>query len=283
MARAVHPQSDRPAPSSQVADPTFDTRVARPAYGADGPRVLFDEAHRNFHTAAGRYKPFVDLISSDGYRVAVNGGPLSDVVLRGVQVLVIANATRAFSEAEVQAVHDWTRTGGALLLITDHPPLAAASEAMARRFEVQTSNATTVDPANQDPGSGSASVIVYTRESGTLLDHPITRGRDARERIERVTTFSGQSLRGPGVGFLQLAPTALDTFPDPQRPPASAAGRCQGLALTAGRGRAVMLGEAAMLSAQLTGPRQRPMGMNRPGNDNRQLALNIMHWLSGPG
>jgi hypothetical protein len=24
-----------------------------------------------------------------------------------------------------------------------------------------------------------------------------------------------------------------------------------------------------------------PFGMNRPGIDNRQLALNIMHWLSG--
>jgi hypothetical protein len=23
------------------------------------------------------------------------------------------------------------------------------------------------------------------------------------------------------------------------------------------------------------------MGMNRPGIDNRQIALNIMHWLSG--
>jgi hypothetical protein len=24
-----------------------------------------------------------------------------------------------------------------------------------------------------------------------------------------------------------------------------------------------------------------PMGMNAPNNDDRQLALNIMHWLSG--
>jgi hypothetical protein len=25
---------------------------------------------------------------------------------------------------------------------------------------------------------------------------------------------------------------------------------------------------------------QRPMGMNAPNNDDRQLALNIVHWLS---
>ena len=48
-----------------------------------------------------------------------------------------------------------------------------------------------------------------------------------------------------------------------------------------GKGRVVVLGEAAMLSAQVTGPDKSPMGMNAPGNDNKQVALNIMHWLSG--
>jgi hypothetical protein len=31
--------------------------VKHPAYNKDGPRVLFDEAHSNTHTAGGRYKP----------------------------------------------------------------------------------------------------------------------------------------------------------------------------------------------------------------------------------
>jgi hypothetical protein len=49
-----------------------------------------------------------------------------------------------------------------------------------------------------------------------------------------------------------------------------------------GKGRVIVLGEAAMLSAQIiTGPNEIKFGMNRPGSDNRQLALNIMHWLSG--
>ena len=53
----------------------------------------------------------------------------------------------------------------------------------------------------------------------------------------------------------------------------------QGLALTFGKGRVVVMGEAAELSAQLIGTER--FGMNTPGLDNRQLALNIMHWLSG--
>jgi hypothetical protein len=46
-----------------------------------------------------------------------------------------------------------------------------------------------------------------------------------------------------------------------------------------GKGRVVVMGEAAELSAQLIGDEK--FGMNVPGIDNRQMALNIMHWLSG--
>jgi hypothetical protein len=48
-----------------------------------------------------------------------------------------------------------------------------------------------------------------------------------------------------------------------------------------GKGRVVVIGEAAMLTAQVVGSARLPLGMNYPGNDNRQLALNIMHWLTG--
>jgi len=51
--------------------------------------------------------------------------------------------------------------------------------------------------------------------------------------------------------------------------------------MNSGKGHVVVLGESAMLSAQLAGPNGNPFGMNCPGIDNRQLALNIMHWLSG--
>ena len=60
----------------------------------------------------------------------------------------------------------------------------------------------------------------------------------------------------------------------------SAAGRTQGIALPFEKGRVVVLAEAGMLSAQLAGPNKARFGMNRPGTDNRQLALNIMHRLS---
>jgi hypothetical protein len=55
--------------TQQQAEVNFDARVARPAYSTTHPKVLFDEAHFNFHTAGGRYKPFADLLTNDGYQI----------------------------------------------------------------------------------------------------------------------------------------------------------------------------------------------------------------------
>ena len=54
------------AVAQQQADPEFNVTVENPAYTKTGPRVMFDEAHHNFHTTEGRYKPFVDLLMNDG-------------------------------------------------------------------------------------------------------------------------------------------------------------------------------------------------------------------------
>jgi len=54
--------------AQQSSDPNFNPHVEHPAYTKNFPRVLFDEAHNNFHTTTGHYKPFVDLIFSDGYQ-----------------------------------------------------------------------------------------------------------------------------------------------------------------------------------------------------------------------
>lgn len=281
--------------AQQVADPNFDTKVAKPAFPAKHPKVLFDEAHNNFHTATGRYKPFADLITNDGYQITPNPQKFSPQTLKGYDLLVISNAlgapamnapeasNPAFTPEEADAVRDWVKDGGALLLIADHAPMGAANQILGERFGVNMSKMFTIDSQNFDKDSGNPGFIIYTRESGRLADHAITRGRDDSERVNKIITFTGQSLKGPAdsESFLKLADTAVDAMQGTNTNPASAAGRSQGLALKFGKGRVVVLGEAAMLSAQLAGPNRMQFGMNRPGIDNRQLALNIMHWLSG--
>ncbi|HXI74173.1 MAG TPA: hypothetical protein VNG94_01215 [Pyrinomonadaceae bacterium] len=283
------------SPAQQVADPNFDARVAHPAYSKNGPKVLFDEAHKNFHTAGGRYKPFADLITNDGYQIRPNKEKFSAATLKGFDVLVISNAlgaermnmpeaaNPAFTIEECDAVRDWVKGGGNLLLIADHAPMGSANQILAERFGVNMSKMFTVDNQNYDKESNNRGFIVYTRESGRLADHAITRGRNDSERVNKIIAFTGQSLKGPpdSVAFMKLADSAVDAMPGVNNNPASAAGRAQGIAMTLGKGRVVVLGEAAMLSAQLAGPNKMPFGMNRTGIDNRQIALNIMHWLSG--
>src|SRR5262249_38261918 len=128
-----------PAAAQQVPDTTFDTRIAHPAYAANGPKVLFDEAHHNFHTTTGRYRVFADLLRRDGYRIVPNSKPFSSETLAGYSVLVIANAlgaenmadsaaaNDAFTALECDAVQAWVHGGGALFLIADHVPMGAAA------------------------------------------------------------------------------------------------------------------------------------------------------------
>jgi hypothetical protein len=280
--------------SQQIADPQFKAKVENPAYTKNFPRVLFDEAHYNSDTANGRYKPFVDLIFNDGYHLAVNHQTFTKESLETFKILVIVNPLGAeemddegadgpaFTTAECDAVRDWVRSGGALLLVADEAPFGSAAEILAKRLGIEMSKSVTVDPANADKEINNPSVIVYSRENHLLAEHAITNGRSAAERVARVIVFTGQSLQGPtgSEAFLKLADTAVDKLASPGKS-VSAAGRAQGIAFRLGKGRVVVLGDAAMLSAQLTGSDNQAFGMNVPDIDDKQLALNIMHWLSG--
>src|SRR5262245_47160067 len=84
-----------PVAGQQLADPEFNTSISNPAYNKSVPRVMFDEAHHNFHTTDGRYKPFVDLLMNDGYRIIRNRQPFSKTTLSSYKVLVIADALGA--------------------------------------------------------------------------------------------------------------------------------------------------------------------------------------------
>ena len=277
----------------QSPDLEFNTSVENPAYSRSGPRVMFDEAHHNFHTADGRYKPFVDLLMNDGYQVIRNRKTFTKQSLDSFKVLVIANALgaeemddagsdqSAFTEAEIQAVYDWVKGGGALLLIADHAPFGGAAAALGTKLGVDMSKGYTSDAANSLPRN--PSLLIFSRENKLLGPHPIFEGRTEKERVNKVLSFTGQSLKGPAESsmLLKLSDTAQDSPNHEQKELVSAAGRAQALAFRVGKGRVVVHGEAAMLSAQIAGQEKFKMGMNYEGYDNKQYALNLVHWLSG--
>lgn len=289
--------------SGDRPDPKFDTRVADPAYPGEGPRVLFDEAHHNVHTARGKYRPFVKLLEADGYSVSRGRRTFTAASLETFDVLVIANALGtnernddpAFTEDECDAVRDWVAEGGALLFMTDHYPTGPAASPLATRFGVRMSNGVVEDSLRFD-ATFEPTHLVFSREDGGLGDHPILEGGGATERINRVLTFTGQALAAdpPAVSLLVLSASAALRPAHPRvehrgrdvlvhveyGDPEPAAGMSQGIALEFGSGRVVVFGEAAMLTAQLARFDGRRLGMNVVGYDNRQLALNVMHWLT---
>jgi hypothetical protein len=303
--------------AQQMADPNFKSSVERPAYTRSHPTLMIDEAHSNFHTAEGRYKPFADLLRSDGYRVIRGMKKFQKEELKGVRVLLISNATApdatddtsgpALTEEECDVVRDWVRAGGSLLLIADHTPYGSAAENLGKRFGVDMGKGFVFDFVNSETVP---LITVFSRENGLLGTHALLQGRNPTEEVKRVVAFTGQSLSVPdgAIALMKLSPTAYES-PSGQELQAAftmdsqgkvtrksenitaharaVAGRAQGIAMKFGKGKLVVMGEAAMFSAQIIrykeGDQQQElkMGMNVPGNDDRQFALNVLHWLSG--
>jgi hypothetical protein len=291
-------------PAQQVMDTAFVPRLrGAPAYPrGKGPVVLIDEAHNNFHTASGRYRPFGKLLEADGFVVRPNAAPFDSASLSNARVLVIANAVSArnrddwrlpshsaFNAAEIAAVTAWVRRGGSLLLIADHLPFAGAADSLASALGVFFANGFALPAAGAGRRSGE---IVFRRGEG-LVRHPITDGRSASERVDSVVSFTGSAFRlGESVdhaaalmrlpaGTRVRMPVVAWQFSD-STAEFRGDGMLQGAVFQFGRGRVGIFGEAAMFSAQVTGPQRLPMGMNAPyAAGNPQFVLNTLHWMAG--
>lgn len=300
---------------SKQDDWQFDAHVERPTYRGKGPRVYLAEG-RVHHAGYGwtkmdMYRPFVNLLRNDGYQVDYGSGEVTRKVLANYDVAVVAVpmlvnshgrksrpgakhgwAGDAFSTEECAAFRDWVSSGGSLLLAADYAPTDRSAVTLARVLGVEMIDGWATEPLRHDPSSGEIGHIVFLRERGGLGDHPITRGRRPDEQVWRVVTVYGQAFKSPpgAVPFLALS-TNASSYPHPSMDPAlppqgsyhSAAGSAQGVAFELGRGRVVVLGDAALVTA-IRARRQGTFvrfGMTYPNTSNRQLALNIMHWLSG--
>lgn len=293
--------------AQQVPDRAFRPTVENPAYAdGKGPVVCLDEAHANFHTLDDRFWAFGELVRRDGYVVRALRSTFNQTTLGECSILVISNAQPssaewdtypyptppAFAPEEVEATHRWVRGGGNLLLIADHMPLAGAAANLAAAFAVTFTDGFAVEgfgPESERDAAFAKPTIFRTADQ-TLRQHAIVRGRNAKESVATVRTFTGQAFRVPATAepllvvpatFIALMPQKAWQFgPDTRR--VTVGGWLQGAVMRVESGRAAFFGEAAMFSAQVTGPERRPMGMNAPGAEqNFQFVLNVMHWLSG--
>jgi hypothetical protein len=207
----------------------------------------------------------------------------------------------AFEPAEVRALIKWLHEGGALLLIMDHAPFPGAVSDLAALVGVVPLNGGAMyrlfgepDPdaigtVAQEVGYSPEQLRRALGEPGGLGDHPILRGREGIDRpVRSIMTFGGTAfLPSEGVQPLLILPTeafGLVSTPDISQelwPRYRMADWVAGGAVETGQGRAVVLGEAAMCTAQLQGVDGSPMGMNHPlAGSNPQFCLNVVRWLA---
>jgi hypothetical protein len=298
------------ATAQQVPDTLFEPSIGNPAYShPEGPVVLLDGAHHNFHTAEGRYHVFAKILRKDGYRVVSGKEPLTPALLKGARILVIANALNAvnvnggddeskwklpvpsaFAPEEVQAVEHWVRAGGSLFLIADHMPFPGAAYDLAKAFGFDFYNGFASETVSGLFPGQKKELDVFTKDDKTLAVHPVTAGRNPNEQADRIVTFTGQAFQIPpeAVSLLTLDGRYEVLLPDTawvfgsHTPRIPAKGLSQGAVLVCGKGRVAVFGEAAMFSGQLKGDAKKPMGLNSPdAKQNMQFLLNLIHWLDG--
>jgi hypothetical protein len=264
------------------------------------PLVLIDEAHNNFHTMNGGYKPFAEVLKSDGYNVKRNTEKISEKSLSSASVLVIANALSdknedswdlpiysAFSRKEVEVLYKWVSQGGSLFLIADHMPFPKAADSLAAIFGFQFNNgyAKNIEDNN--------SKFVYTFTKKEMASHPALIGIRKIESISSIKTFTGQAFLPPknAKSILILPPKVMTLMPskswelNDDTPKFSVSGWSQGATLDFQKGRIAVFGEAAMFTSQYVERENKTIdpwvGLKaKEAKYNEQFLLNIMHWLS---
>lgn len=213
-----------PLRAQQLPDTAFKPTIARPAYAAGaGPRLCLDEAHHNFHTLDNRFLVFGELAKRDGYRVGPLRAPFTATSLANCELLVISNAQpsdapwntyphptpSAFTKPEIDAVGKWVESGGRLLLIADHMPLAGAASGLAAAFGARFTDGFAYPGASWRADStmdnvAAAAPTMFRTIDGTLAPHPILEGRGANEQVTEVRSFTGQAFQLTGSGSRAL-------------------------------------------------------------------------------
>ena len=272
----------------QVPDTLNVPQPRSPAYKpGSGPVIVIDEAHHNFHTAVGRFRPFAILLERDGYKVRRGTSGFTKESLEGTGILVISNALSernetewsvptpsAFTDDEIIQVKKWVEDGGSLFLISDHHPFPGCNETLAAAFGFRFYNGFAFDTTKQGGPD------YFTIANRKLVADPLTSGLDP------IVSFTGQAFDIPAAAKpllvldekfkLWIGDTAWVFDRYTQR--ISARGKAQGAYMTHGKGRLIVFGEAAMFTAQLAG--RNKMGFNvSMAEHNAEFLLRLIHWL----
>lgn len=282
--------------TQQRADDVIIPKIENPRFKeGKGARILIDQSHNNFHQLNGRFKPFADLMTNDGYQL----DSINDIKkLLKNDVLVISNPINqknirnwrqpiynAFSEEDISYIKNWVKKGGKLLLIADHMPFSGAANKLANAFGFDF-----CDGFAYQAKENRNAPDVFSIQNNRFLNSVISDGT-LGEKIDNITTFTGSSFTIPrnAKGILKfkkgdycLAPEIAWRFND-DTPSTDLENSYQGAILEFGKGKIAVFGEAAMFTAQTitnnSGTYKFGFHSEQAPN-NIQFIRNLIFWLS---
>lgn len=227
-----------------------------------GPVIYIDQTHQNFHQKEGRFKPFANLLTADGYKV---DSIINLKKLKSNDILVIANPIHqknvgnwrkpihaAFTKTEIAFIKNWVKKGGRLILIADHMPFAGAANNLANAFGFNFYDgfAYLQKEKRNLPD-------VFSEDNERLISSEITDGTLGK-KINTITTFTGSAFTIPDTakGILKfkkddycLTPAIAWQF-NGNTPRHDLKDKYQGAILKYGKGKLAVFGETAMFTAQ---------------------------------
>ena len=274
--------------AQQRPDKDFDPGLKQPLFPkGQGPVMLIDAGHHNFHTLEERFAPFGKVAVASGFQVKSISRKFEKDQLKDAKILVIANALHeenieaweqpvhpAFSDEEVAVIKDWVSDGGRLFLIADHMPFPGAASNLAAAFgyEFYDGFAMRRPRKNYD---------LFSRNNQMLQSNSLTEG------IDSIVSFTGQAFQIPDdatavltldSNYWVLMPEVAWQFND-QMKMQPAAGLSQLAYSRFGKGKVVVSGEAAMFTAQVAGKVMVCINADFAPN-NLPILFNILEWLT---
>ena len=288
---------------SDLSDPLVDDTVR--------PIIVFAEGHNNFGDDRDSSNAEMEqFLAREGFELRQYMGEITREALQGVSILHTDNALApenqnqdnwtlptpsAFTPEEIGIIYDWVHDGGSLLMIIEHMPFGGSYEDLAKAFNVETNNGFVFDERLLNGYSKEiisiAGWFVFSKDNGSLGEHPILTGRQPHERIEFVATDHGSAFRLPeraaslmtfGSDAISLEPSVSWMF-DSTTPRRSVSGWSQGGVMKVGKGRLAVLGDnflnippSQLAPPYLESEKEAVLGVYNP-----QFTVNVYRWLSG--
>lgn len=282
--------------AQQTADNIIIPKIENPRFKKNkGSKIVIDQGHHNFHQINGRFKPFADLMTADGYQLDSLQN-LKD--LTEDNILVISNPIHqrnvrnwrqpihsAFSKDEIIYLKKWVKNGGKLLLIADHMPFAGAANSLAKAFGFNFCDGFAYQQKEQRNAPD-----IFSINNKRFLNTIISDGTLGK-KIDNITTFTGSSFTIPkkAKGILKfkkgdycLAPEIAWRFND-NTPSTDLENKYQGAILEFGKGKIAVFGEAAMFTAQTVTNNSGTFRFgfhSEQAPNNIQFIRNLIFWLS---